>query len=273
MRGHDRRARSGGHPWGDREPTARAPLILGEQGDEGLLERRGTSPPLQLRRRAGGEDAALVHGDQPVEPGGLVHVGRGHDHAHRGAIATDVVDQRPELLSRERVDAGRGLVEDQQVGVVDERGAEPHLLLHAPREFAGGAVVKGGEAGRLEQAGDPRAPFRRPLAEEPGEEVDVFKNAQLHREVLAEPLRHEGDPRTDGVAVPQVGNVAAEHDHAAGLDPLGSGDQAEQRRLADAVGADQPDHLACGNINREVADCRRVAEPVGDTRDRRNDAR
>ena len=62
-----------------------------------------------------------------------------------GPVGADVVDQRPELAPRERIDAGGGLVEDEQIGVVDQRAAQPDLLLHAARELAGRAI---GETGR-----------------------------------------------------------------------------------------------------------------------------
>ena len=60
-----------------------------------------------------------------------------------GAIAADVVDQLPELAARQRIDAGRRLVEDQEIGVVNQRAAEAELLLHAPRELAGRPIREG----------------------------------------------------------------------------------------------------------------------------------
>ncbi len=70
---------------------------------------------------------------------GLFHVGGGDDHAHAWALGADALDQIPELAPRERIDAGGRLVEDQQVGVVDQRAAQAELLLHAARELAGRA--------------------------------------------------------------------------------------------------------------------------------------
>ena len=53
-------------------------------------------------RRAGGEDLAVVDGGQPVEALGLIHVGRGHNHAHAGAVGADTLNQIPELRARQR---------------------------------------------------------------------------------------------------------------------------------------------------------------------------
>ena len=57
--------------------------------------------------RAGGENLAVVDGGQPVEALGLIHVGRGHNHAHAGAVGADALNQIPELRARQRVHASR----------------------------------------------------------------------------------------------------------------------------------------------------------------------
>ena len=62
-----------------------------------------------------------------------------------------MVDQRPELSPRQRIDSGRGFVEDEEVRVVDQGTAEPDLLLHAARKLAGRATMKRSESRGLEQ--------------------------------------------------------------------------------------------------------------------------
>ena len=115
-------------------------LHLRQQRDEGLFERTGFGARQQVLRRAGGEHPPVVHGDQPVEARGLFHVGGGDQHTHAGPVGTDALDEFPELPSRQRVDAGGGLVEDQQVGIVDQRATEAELLLHAAGQLAGEAL-------------------------------------------------------------------------------------------------------------------------------------
>ena len=57
-------------------------LLLRQQGDEGRVQVPGPGAREQLRRRAGGEHVAGVHRHQPVEAGGLLHVGGRHQDAH-----------------------------------------------------------------------------------------------------------------------------------------------------------------------------------------------
>ena len=135
-------------------------LLLGQQRDEALLEVPCSCPLHQLRRGSRREHAPRVHGDDPVPLLGFVHVSGGDDDAHTGAARTDVIDQRPELAARQRIDARRRLVENEEVRLVHERAAEPDLLLHPARKLAGGAAGKGPETRGVEQLLDfaPGAP-------------------------------------------------------------------------------------------------------------------
>ena len=109
---------------------------------------------LELGRRAGRDDLAGIHRDQPVEPLGLFHVGGRDDDAHAWAARAHALDQFPELAARQRIDAGRRLVEDQQIGVVDQRAAKAELLPHAARQLLRRAVGERREPGAVEQLGD-----------------------------------------------------------------------------------------------------------------------
>ena len=66
---------------------------------------------------------------------GLVHVVRGDEHGH--AFGGQLVDLVPELAPRLGVDAGGGLVEQQQLGLGQDAGAERQALLPAARQLAG----------------------------------------------------------------------------------------------------------------------------------------
>ena len=250
----------------DRDEVAEAAgEALGRDGDLGRergarrhaegFGARGARPGLEDRegvleiRRAGhrdegggsvvGDDAAVVDGDDALEAGRLVHVGGGDDHRHAGAIGADGLDQIPELAARQGVDAGGRLVEHQEIGVVDEGAAERQFLLHTAGELTGGAIGEGIEAGGGEQALDAGAPLGRLEAEETGVEVDVLGDRQGRVEVSAQPLRHVGDAVGVGVAGAAINLREAEDIDLARLEAADTGDQAEERRLADAVRADE----------------------------------
>ena len=90
------------------------------------------------------------------------------------------------------------------------------------------------------------------LPEQAAEKFDVLADAEVGIEVLAEALRHVGDPRTDRCPVPRIRHIAAEHGDAAGLNLPRAGDDAEQCRFADAVGTDQPDHAVGRYLDRDA---------------------
>jgi len=97
-----------------------AAFFFRQQRDEGLVERLGAGALQQFVRRAGGEHLAGIHGDEPVETRRFLHVGGGHEHAHAFARGANLIDEGPELAPRQGIDAGGRLVEDQELGIVDE---------------------------------------------------------------------------------------------------------------------------------------------------------
>ena len=73
----------------------------------------------QLARRALGDDPAAVHDDQPVaQLLGLVHVVGGED--ERRPALLQPVEAIPDQVPGLRIEPGGGLVEQQQLGIVDE---------------------------------------------------------------------------------------------------------------------------------------------------------
>ena len=121
------------------------------------------------------------------------------------------VDQLPELPARQGIDAGGRLVEDQQIGIVNERAAQAELLPHAARSFLAGRSANGARPVlSSSSAMRPRA-LGAALAEQAGEEFDVLADAEVGIEILAQTLRHVGDARTDSAAMARIGHVAAEH--------------------------------------------------------------
>ena len=138
-----------------------------------------------------------------------------------GAARADAVDQFPELAARQRIDAGGRLVQDQQIGIVNQRAAQAELLPHAARQLLRRPICKGRQPGAVQQFRDPPVALVAGLPEQAAEKLDVLADAQVRIEILAQALRHVGDPRTYRRPVLRVGDVAAEHRGAAGLDFAG----------------------------------------------------
>ena len=153
-----------------------------------------------------------------------------------------------------RVDADGGLVEDQHVGIVDERGGDVEAPLHSAAErlrLVAGAV---GEADERERRVDALAQQRAGHPVERAEQLEVGGGAEVL--VDRELLRNDADAPLGEVGVlveGQTRRVGADEDRAA----IGA-DQAAQhrdgRRLAGAVRAEQADDLAGADRQRQVGD-------------------
>ena len=202
-------------------------LALGfrQQGDERFLQAGCPGLAEDLRRTAGGDQPAGVHRRQPVELCGLLHVGAGDDYAHAGPANPHAADQFPELPPRQRIDAGRGFVEDQQVGFMDQRAAQRQLLLHPAGKLPRRAVRVRVQPRAHQQIGDARLALSRRLTEQSAKEIKIFHYAQRWIEVPPEPLRHIGDPRPAIAPVPRTAHVPPERHDPAGLAPLHAGKQ------------------------------------------------
>ena len=154
-------ARSGTSP-GNRPASSRTNAVgVGVASEPphavlGPADDGGRGLPAAQRRGDGDLDqpAAGDHADPVGERLGLVQVMGGEQ--HRGAELAQRTDQRPELPARLGVEAGRGLVEEQQRGPADdaERDVEPAALAAGQRLAARPRL--------LGQARPARAPRRDP---------------------------------------------------------------------------------------------------------------
>src|SRR6267378_142410 len=158
-----------------RLPVA-ATRFFRKQLNERSLQRRFVRTMLQFVWTSVSEDFAGVDRHQPVESLRFVHVGGGYHHAHAWSAAADPVDQLPELSARERVDAGGRLIEDEQIGIVNQGTAEPEFLLHSAREFSRRTIAERSEIGAGQQFFYSRLALFARLAEQAAEEVDVLEN-------------------------------------------------------------------------------------------------
>ena len=138
---------------------------VGPDGDGGAVADDAGERPLR-------DDAAVRHQYEAVALAGLVQVVGGDEDA--GAAAGRAVDRVPERCPRAEPDAGGGLVQDEQLRSVGQRGCEREATLHAQRQVAD-ERAGGRREVRLER--------RRQRAEGSGRERQVLG----HREILPQP--------------------------------------------------------------------------------------
>ena len=199
-----------------------------------------------------------MHQAQLVAPLALVEVGRGDKDGH--SVFPHPVQDLPELLPGDRIDAVRRFVEDEEFWLVNENAGQAQLLFHSAGEVARRSVREGEEVGKAEVEGLPRLTFRSADSEDIHEKIDVFIDRQVL--VEAETLGHVADPVFD--RRPFGDNVKAiDRDPACGgLDHRRRHPQ--KGRFPRPVGADQAEDRAPLDRKRNVADRLGCAEAAGD---------
>jgi hypothetical protein len=168
-------------------------------------------------------------------------------------------DQLPRLDDLLGVETGRGLVENQHVGVVYERLGEADALPVASRQLRALPVGHVGDARAIHHALDALAPFARRHALDLRHERQVFSN------------RHVGVQwrRLRQIAGATFGFDRLVEDVEAGHDGLAFGGRhvarqdAHGRRLSGAVRPQEAEDLAALDAEADVFYCRHGAVPLG----------
>ncbi len=115
------------------------------------------------------------------------------------------------------------------------------------------------DGGRLDDARGGRPP-RPPRSERRADEHVLEDGETLER---TRDLRGASDAHVAADVCRTTRHVDAVERHRAGVGPQVAGDQVEQRRLAGAVGPDDPDRVTLGDLERQTVDDREAAEPFG----------
>ena len=198
------------------------------------MERALPDRGLELRRRALGDHLAAVdHGDPVGELIGLVEVLRAQQ--NRRALADERADDVPHLVARARVEAGRRLVEEHQLGRDHDARGDVEPAPHAAGVVLDQPTGGLGKPEGVEQFVRPCARLLGPVAEQPAEQDEVLAAG----EVLVDrgELAGQADERPHLVGLGD--DVVAQHPRAAGVRPQQRGEHADRRRLAGTVG---PEH-------------------------------
>src|SRR2546425_6474465 len=198
----------------------------------------------QLSRRVERDDAALVDDrDAVAEDLGLVEVMGGEDDGR--AAFLDAANQLPEVSASLRIESGRRLVEEENLGSVDEGGRDGKTLSLTPRErllLLPRALLEVDRAQERERVDVESVAG--------SEELDGLPRGEVVRERA--PLQLHPDPPLDAGRIGE--NVDAGDRGRAGIGAPQALEDLDRRRLAGAVRAEEPEHLAGLDVEADTAD-------------------
>ncbi|MNL11833.1 hypothetical protein D3C87_1326850 [compost metagenome] len=182
------------------------------------------------------------------------HIDRRHAH-----VALQVVEETAGFQAELGIEVGERLVEEIDLGRIDQGTGQRGALLLAARDLAGQAIH---EMADLEHVGDLAGA---PMAAGDGLAAHLERIGdvvgQVHMRIERIILEHHGDVAVLGVEVRYL--LAADQDLAGGrrFEPR---HHPERGGLAAARGAEQADELTIANIEIDVRDGLEVAKALGD---------
>ena len=198
-------------------------------------------------------DLAFTEDDDALdEAEGLGDVVVGED--DRLAAFVEAGEELFEGAAGGRVEAVEGLVGEEELGVVDEGAGDGEALGHSAAEGFDGVVGAVGEVNILEEGGG--AGGRVFDAVEFAEELEVLAGGEVAVEhgLVAD----EADARADGGG----GALLAEERKRAGGGSGEGGEEAKEGALAGAVGAEEGDVAAGGDLEVDVAQDGALVHPL-----------
>src|SRR5438093_7098737 len=194
-------------------------------------------------------DASVVHDDDAVgDLERLLLVVR-DEHAGHVQLVVQVPEPLAELLAHAYVERPEGLVEQEDLGFGRQRAGERHTLALTARELRGQRALVALELHQPEQLAHPRAHARPRHAAHAQPEGDVLEHAQVPEErVVLEDEAHVAlyDRR--------VGHVLVVVADGARVGDLEAGDDAEQRRLPRAGGAEERQQRAARHLEAHLVE-------------------
>ncbi len=169
-------------------------------------------------------------------------------HDDRFAQPAQIADQIFHPTSAKRIEAGGRLIEDDEIGIVDERLRQADALAHALGILAEDAFAIGLESDFLDQLLGLVLPLRGRQIEQPAVKVESFLGVEEAIKIRF--FRQIADAFVFG----HVGGGLAEDEGFA----IGGIEQTEQqfdgRRLAGAIGTEQTEDFALTNLHVEGAE-------------------
>src|SRR5580658_5849543 len=179
----------------------------------------------------------------------LIHGRRRNQDGH--PLREKLMQKVPELAATHRIDAVGRLIEQEHLGLVEERAREGQLFVHTARQGFGATVLEFREASDGEQSFTTFAECIAREAEHLAEEREILGDREIAIEAVL--LRHVAERFTD-LCVPAERVEPDETNATAGRIEQ-SGEHAYRRRLACAVWPDEPVNLAGGHPQGQSVDC------------------
>ena len=178
-------------------------------------------------------------------------------------LVVQAAQPAPQLLAHLGVERAEGFVEQQHARLDRERTGQRDALALATRKLRRKAVGEPVELNEVEQfvhlaldVGFARALLARLHTQAEG---DVVEHRHVAKEGVV--LEHEADLT---LAHMRVGGVLPVEQHVAAVGRLKPGDDAQQRCLATARGAEQRDEFAAGKVQAHVTERGEFAERLVD---------
>ena len=223
-----------------------------EAGDEQALR-----PQIEVVRRADLLDLALAHADDAIGHGGRLELVVGDQDRGHAELALQALDLGAHGQAQGGVEVGERLVEQQELGPLDERAGERHALLLAARKLGRAALqqlVDLNEGGGLLGA-----PARLRLGHllELEREHEVLQHAHMRIERVG----LEDDPDVAVARLDLVDQGAVEQ-HLAAARQIDAGEHQQAGRLTAARWAEQGDELAVLDHQVHARDHHHVAEAL-----------
>ena len=230
------------------------PMKSATKRERGLL--------VDLVRRADLDDAALVHDGEAARHGHrLLLVVRHHDEGE-AKLLLQAHQLEARALAQLAVERGQRLVEQQELGPLDQRAGQRHALALAARELRRPAFAVVGQR-TWSSASATRVAIsaaRQALAAQAV--ADVGRHVHVREEGVG--LEHH----VDRPAVRRhAGHVLAVDQDAARVGRLEARDHAQQRGLAAARAAQEGEQLAAPDVEIDAIDRGDRAEALGDPGD------
>src|SRR6266576_109967 len=185
---------------------------------------------------------------------GFVHVVGSHKKSY--AVTGKLEEQIPKLAARDGIDAGRGLVEKEKLGLVQHGAAKSQALLPAAGKLGGQTVQVGAESVKLNDFLD--APLEASGLEtvNPAVKLQIFRNGQIV--VEAKILRHVPDALAHGFGIGT--NVEAFYPRGATTQRQQASEHLDDGRFSAAVGTEEAEDFTFFHTKAHVVDRREIAE-------------